>query len=439
MTLELGDHVWYWNHRISLDKNIPRAQWFPGSNPADQNDYQGHGKEIFNFVIHSDEIARGRPHMRLYEGSFAWLNNNPGNITGLPGGADWGQYPDKFNWHNFLIFPTWGAGYDAIALVLRSPNYVDLSILNAFKKYAPESDGNNPVAYANAVAAALGVPVSTPVGDLDDGQMMVMQDKIQEIEGVIPGASLAWDSDEIPIEISELLPVFVRKYSRPRAVVQASAPFTMVMTAPVDASGFTQGYGGPNQGGHQGPSWYIQYGMDIGGAEGTPVYAAFDGHVTKYQPHNPAADSGRVYGAQIFIRSPNDMMGGFYTHLTDVADGLAYGSNVAVGDFLGRIHKFGGIPPHLHLALVEIIGGAPNGQYKGFDLYRFFMSLQTNDPDAFVPVQFWQDGRPPEPLVRQARIGETFVPLTYDLETSPTPQMQDAGYACRPLRREQSP
>ncbi len=439
MTLELGDHVWYWNHRISLDKNIPRAQWFPGSNPNDPNDYQGHGREIYNYVIHADEIARGRPHMRLYEGSFAWLNNNPGNITGLPGGADWGQYPDKFNLHNFLIFPTWGAGYDAIALVLRSPSYVGLSILNAFKKYAPESDGNNPVAYANAVAAALGVPVSTPVGDLDDGQMMVMQDKIQEIEGVIPGASLAWDSDEIPIEISELLPVFVRKYSRPRAVVQPRAPFTMVMTAPVDASGFTQGHGGPNQGGHRGPSWYIQYGMDIGGAEGTPVYAAFDGHVTKYQPHNPAADSGGVYGAQIFIRSPNDMMGGFYTHLTDVANGLAQGSNVAVGDFLGRIHKFGGIPPHLHLALVEIIGGAPNGQYKGFDLYQFFISLQTNAPDAFVPVQFWQDGRPPEPLVRQARVGETFVPLTYATETSPTPQMQDAGYVCRPLRREQSP
>lgn len=421
MTRELGDHVWYWNHRISFDQNIPRSQWFPGSNPADPNDYQGHGKEIFNFVIHYDEIARGRPHMRLYEGSFAWLNNNPGNITGLPSGPDWGQYPGKFNWHNFLIFPTWGAGYDAIGLVLRSPSYVNLSILDAFKRYAPESDGNNPVAYANAVAAALEVPVSTRVGDLDDAQLMVMQDKIQEIEGVIPGASLAWDSDEIPVEIAKLLPVFARKYGRPRALVQPRAPFTMDMTAPVDASGFTQGYGGPNQGGHQAPSWYIQYGMDIGGTEGTAVYAAFDGHVTKYQPHDPAADNGRVYGAQIFIRSPNDMMGGFYTHLTDVADGIAQGSTVAVGDFLGRVLKFGGIPPHLHLALVEIIGGAPNGQYKGFDLYRFFINLQTNDPDAFVPVQFWQDGRPPEPLVNRARIGETFTPLTYAPEESPTP------------------
>ncbi|MEK4069028.1 hypothetical protein [Peribacillus sp. FSL R5-0717] len=48
MTLELGDHIWYWNGNISFDKNIPRALWFPGSNPNDPNDYQGHGKEIYN-------------------------------------------------------------------------------------------------------------------------------------------------------------------------------------------------------------------------------------------------------------------------------------------------------------------------------------------------------------------------------------------------------
>jgi hypothetical protein len=206
MALELGDHVWYWDHRISTDQNIPRAQWFPGSNPHDPNDYQGHGIEIFNFVIHADEIARGRPHLRNHEGSFAWLNNNPGNITGYPGGPDFGQYPGKFNWHNFLVFPTWGDGYNAIGKLLQTNAYVSLSILDAFRRYAPESDGNNPVAYANAVADALGVAVSTTMGQLDDDQMTVMKNKIQEIEGAVPGASLSWDSDEIPAEIAQLLP-----------------------------------------------------------------------------------------------------------------------------------------------------------------------------------------------------------------------------------------
>src|SRR4029450_2571219 len=54
-----------------------------------------------------------------------------------------------------------------------------------------------------------GVPVSTTVGGLDDAQMMVMQDKIQEVEGAIPGESLSWDSDEIPPEIADQFATFV--------------------------------------------------------------------------------------------------------------------------------------------------------------------------------------------------------------------------------------
>ncbi|WP_170991553.1 peptidoglycan DD-metalloendopeptidase family protein [Bradyrhizobium elkanii] len=406
MSLELGDHVWFWNGNISLDKNVPRAQWFPGSNPGDPNDYQGHGKEIYNYVVHADEIARGRPHMRNYEGSFAWLDNNPGNITGVTGGPDFGQYAGKFNWHNFLIFPTWADGYNAIALLLRTSAYSNLSILDAFKKYAPASDGgNDPVEYANAVAAALGVDVSTIVGDLDDTQMLTMQDKIQEIEGAIPGDSLAWDSDEIPQEIAELLPSSVRQARRPQTIrTRGGGGFTIDVSAPVDTSGFTSGLGGPNQGGHVGPNWYIQYGMDIGAGEGTPVYAAFDGHITKFKPHDPTTDNDKVYGAQIFMRAPNDMMGGFYTHITDLPDGLGVDAVVARGDYLGRVLRFAATPPHLHLALVEIIGGAPGGQYVGVDLYQFFLNLETSEPDTVVPIQFSQDGSSPEPVLRTTRI-----------------------------------
>ncbi|WP_181697125.1 peptidoglycan DD-metalloendopeptidase family protein [Nocardia sp. GTS18] len=392
MTLELGDHVWYWNGRMSTDKNIPRAQWFPGTNPHDPTDYGGHGKEIFHYVIHADEIARGRPHMRNHEGSFAWLNNNPGNITGVPGGPDYGQYPGKFNWHNFLIFPSWGAGYFAIAQLLRSASYRDLSILDGFARYAPASDGNDPATYAQAVANALGISVDTRLGDLDDDQMRVVQDKIQEIEGAVPGASLAWDSEEVPPEIAAELPAF-RRVRRPRALARGA--FTVDISAPVDPSGYTQAHGGPHQGGHQGPNWYIEYGMDLGGVAGTPVFAAFDGHITRFTAHNPAADSGKVYGAQIFVRAPNDMMGGFYTHLTDVPAGLGPGSTVSRGDFLGAVLGFGGIPPHLHLALVEIIGGAPGGQYVGVDLYQTLLALETSEPGSVVTVTFAQNGSAP--------------------------------------------
>ena len=175
------------------------------------------------------------------------------------------------------------------------------------------------------------------------------------------------------------------------------AAFDIDMSPPVDPSGFTGGLGGPNQGGHVPPNWYIQYGMDIGGSQGTSVYAAFDAHITKFQPHDPSTDSGKVFGAQIFMRAPNDMMGAFYTHITDTPDGLGVGSTISRGDLLGTIFPFAGIPPHAHIAMVEIIGGAPNGQYDGFDLYQFFLGLEGQSLDTVVTVTFNQDGSPPVP------------------------------------------
>ena len=202
--LEAGDHVWYFNGQISTATDIPRSNWFPGSTSA--TDYLGHGKEIFNFVIHSDgTIFRGRPHMRNHEGTHSWLNHNPGNLTGVPGGADFGQYPGKFNWHNFMIFPTREAGYNAIAAFLRGPSYRDLTITKAFERYAPASDGNDPVAYANSVASAAGISPSTLVRDLDDSQMRLMQDKIVEVEGSVPGVVLTRESPELPEEIRSRL------------------------------------------------------------------------------------------------------------------------------------------------------------------------------------------------------------------------------------------
>ena len=174
--------------------------------------------------------------------------------------------------------------------------------------------------------------------------------------------------------------------------------FDIEISAPVDQSGFTGGLGGPNQGDHVGPDWYNQYGMDIGAGEGTQVYAAFDAHITKFQPHDPASDTGKVYGAQIFMRAPNDGMGAFYTHITDTPDGLSAGSTVARGDLLGTIISAGGISAHLHIALVEIVGGLPGGQYTGVDdLYQFFLDLEKTEPGTVVPVTFPQDGSPPVP------------------------------------------
>ncbi|MFE7045592.1 peptidoglycan DD-metalloendopeptidase family protein [Streptomyces atratus] len=168
--------------------------------------------------------------------------------------------------------------------------------------------------------------------------------------------------------------------------------FTIDMSNPFPSE-FASGLGGPGVGGHQSPDWYIQYGMDLGAGAGSTVLAAFDAHITKYSPHDPSADTNKVYGAQLFMRAPNDMMGGFYTHITNVPEGLTVGSQVSRGDVLGEVYEFAPTATHLHLALVEIIGGAPGGQYQGVDLYQLF--LDTANSDTVTPVTFNQDGSPP--------------------------------------------
>lgn len=47
---------------------------------------------------------------------------------------------------------------------------------------------------------------------------------------------------------------------------------------------------------------------------------------------------------------------------------------------------------HLHMALVEIIGGAPGGRYMGINLYRDFVALR--DTANVLTVPFQQNGSP---------------------------------------------
>jgi len=188
------------------------------------------------------------------------------------------------------------------------------------------------------------------------------------------------------------------------------ASFTIDISSPFP-SGFTSGFGGPNEGGHIPPEWYIQFGMDLGADAGTEVRAAFDAHVTRFNPHDPSKDTAKVYGAQHFMRSPNDMMGGFYTHITDVPSAVGMvGADIKRGDLLGKVYSVpGGPSAHLHLALVEIIGGAPKGRYTGVNLYRLFLDMaNTNLPRS---VTFSQDGKPPTPAAPPSPPGSETCPI----------------------------
>ncbi|NGN95583.1 M23 family metallopeptidase [Nocardioides sp. KC13] len=172
------------------------------------------------------------------------------------------------------------------------------------------------------------------------------------------------------------------------------AAFDIDLMSPL-GSGFTRTLGGPNSGGHVPPEWYIQFGMDLGAPSGTQVRAAFDGQVSRFHPHDPATDSGKVYGAQIFVRDKSDRMGCFYTHLTNVPETLAQGGAVSRGEVIGEVFEFGGIPGHVHMAVCEIFGDVATGQRVGVDLHDLFVALSGTDETATVTF-FQESGRAPQ-------------------------------------------
>lgn len=204
MEFDPGDHAWEYKGLISQANSIPRKEWFEGS--EHETDYKGHGSEISHYVIYPDHLKRGRPHMRGHPGTFAWLNNNPGNLTA--GGSNVGEYPGKRSWHNFLIFPSPEVGFDAIPKFLKANRYGPMSILDAFKRYAPKGDGiNKPDHYAQSVVDAIGgsVTLQTKIDDLDSAQMLEVQKAIRKMEGVVAGDTLARDDAQVPPAIKTRL------------------------------------------------------------------------------------------------------------------------------------------------------------------------------------------------------------------------------------------
>ncbi len=95
------------------------------------------------------------------------------------------------------------------------------------------------------------------------------------------------------------------------------------------------------------------------------------------------------------MRYANDKMGGFYTHITDVPTAITTGATVAKGDLLGKIYSNGFTSPHLHIAVVEIIGGAPGGRYMG--VTNLYTSLQNMSNTGIVKyVTFQENGSQPD-------------------------------------------
>lgn len=100
-------------------------------------------------------------------GTASWRNNNPGNLEYHR------QIGTKGSDGRFAIFRTYQDGYNALkSLLIRAatgqmPAYrANGSLADFYAVYAPSGDDNDPMAYAQTVAKAIGVSVETKIKDL---------------------------------------------------------------------------------------------------------------------------------------------------------------------------------------------------------------------------------------------------------------------------------
>lgn len=136
------------------------------------------------------EVVDGTKETRT-GGSLAWRANNPGNQIITPWtkkeGAI-GHYlvvgPPR---HDQAIYPDISTGEKAEEDLMTGSGFQSLSIAGMINKYAPQNNGNNPVSYGAAVAAAVGLPADKPLSTLSPSQMKTLISTIEKIEGFKAG------------------------------------------------------------------------------------------------------------------------------------------------------------------------------------------------------------------------------------------------------------
>ncbi|UKY37646.1 TIGR02594 family protein [Pantoea dispersa] len=129
-------------------------------------------------------------------GTLNWRFNNPGNIMALPDaskqkgriGAGTVYNPKE---NTFAIFSSIEAGErEKCALLKRK--YRNNTISEMMSQYAPETAGNDPVAYSNFISSESGVAKDKKISDLDDNEFGKVVDAISKKEGGLKAGTEKW-------------------------------------------------------------------------------------------------------------------------------------------------------------------------------------------------------------------------------------------------------
>lgn len=131
-----------------------------------------------NRVRYTDSSGKSFIHSK---GTWAWRNNNPGNI----------RKPSKGNMPNgvigraggFLVFSSYEAGFKALHSLLKKDYYQNLTIFAAVAQYAPSEDKNNVENYRKILKQVTKLNLKTKIKDLTNEQFLLLCQAIQRVEG----------------------------------------------------------------------------------------------------------------------------------------------------------------------------------------------------------------------------------------------------------------
>lgn len=129
------------------------------------------------------------------EGTVAWRCNNPGNLKFGPFAKQYGAISHDHGGH--AVFPNLEMGTYAHSQLLFSPDsrYYNLTLIDAIKRYAPESDGNNPWAYQRYITNKTGVAANRVLKTLNGEEREGMLACMRLFEGYKPGVVSLYPED----------------------------------------------------------------------------------------------------------------------------------------------------------------------------------------------------------------------------------------------------
>ena len=115
------------------------------------------------------------------KGTWAWRNNNPGNIrkpgkdTKLEGIIGYAG--------GFSVFSSYEVGFKALQNLLKNDFYQDLSLYDVVEKYAPPKDKNDTKNYRKILIQITKLDLNTKLKTLSEAQFLLLCQAVQRVEG----------------------------------------------------------------------------------------------------------------------------------------------------------------------------------------------------------------------------------------------------------------